>query len=249
MLVLYVANTARKVSFENNKILRRHSLERRRIEQTRPRRIVVDGRTADFERHRLVVPARTEIQSARLLLPLNQRHDQYECRESSDNVVFLGSCQAKQYILCLVFRDASFSMHTTHKRSRSARLPAKRRAIRRSRPSIPRQVPRDRVHVERRSEGGKASARSRGGEVGRSLVLKTYDQLSQSDRSAERGVEPVRLLRVLHQFSDDPWKRNELRGPDSQDVFPTLPGCSLKRWAILEKSDIDRLPWPCSDDP
>jgi hypothetical protein len=145
---------------------------------------MVDGCTADLESYRLIVPARTEIQSTRLLLSLNQRHDQHKGRESSDNVVFLGSCQAKQYILCLVFRDASFSLAMTYKRSRSARLPAKRQATRRSRPSNPPSALRGRVHVERRSEGGKASARSRGGEVGRSFGLKTYDQLSQSDRSA-----------------------------------------------------------------
>lgn len=86
-------------------------------------------------------------------------------------------------------------------------------------------------------------------EVKWDIHVETYDQLSQGNRSAERGVESVRLLRVLHQFSDDPWKRNELRGPDSQGVSPTMPGCSRKRWAILERSDIDRLPWPCSDDP
>jgi hypothetical protein len=38
-----------------------------------------------------------------------------------------------------------------------------------------------------------------------------------------------------------------LRRPDSQGVSPMMPGCSRKRWAILERSDIDRLPSPCSD--
>lgn len=95
MLVLYVANTARKVSFKDIDMIRPDSLEGRRIEQARPRGIMIDGRTADLERHRLIVPARTEIQSTRLLLSLDQRHDQHKGRESSDNVVFLGGCQAK----------------------------------------------------------------------------------------------------------------------------------------------------------
>jgi hypothetical protein len=58
---------------------------------------MVDGRTADLESHHLIVPARSEIQSTRLLLPLDQRHDQHKGRESSDNVVFFGGYRFEMF--------------------------------------------------------------------------------------------------------------------------------------------------------